>query len=755
MADFALGLTKTAVEGTLSRVKSAIEEEARLKEKVHHDLVFITAEFQMMQSFLNVANKERAKNEVVRTWVRQLRDLAFDVEDCVEFVVHLDNKSTWWWRMVPSCVVPQRHRHLDEAAAEIKLLKARVEDVSQRNTRYNLISDSGSHAKTITVQVEHSAPANPSPSTAFPLLWEVWEAAGRTRNIHNLQDLITRESNDLEVISVWGSTAGDLGATSIFRKAYCDRKIMEKFKIRVWIKLMHPFNREEFLKSLLIQLCTSSHQATVGMEDFRTRMKAAAPVTQDDLIKAEQIMEGNRYLVVLEEVSTLVEWDAIKMYLPDSKNGSRIVMSAHDLGVALMCTGEPYEVSQLRHFSHGQSICAFFKTVSSCRRRDRDELKRLIRQGGVISVHGRTQRKLNIVKELYRCIKHNYQEQYLDLSFETYRWVNVSNPLNRMDFPRRLPVDSDDTDDDDDDSDDNDSDGLQAKEVVSANQDDSGGPQANEVAAADSDLIEGCCKTLHEKDCLVVIDGLQSTEDWDWIKGTFLSQPIKGCIVVITNQERVAKHCVDDEEDRAINSEYLEDEGRRKKKARVWTKKFGVDEELSLERNGHVAAVWGIAGIGKSAFVRNTYYNRILGYLDSQYIGEMFSYYSWVDVPHPFNLTEFSWRLLLDFYSDDLQAKEAAAISIIEGQDPIQRCRKILTEEECLVVIDGLQSKDEWDLIKAASLYGGSRSTTVVITNEVGVASYCVRNNFESVVNIKGLEPDEALCLFKKVETIF
>jgi hypothetical protein len=94
MAEFALGLTKAAVEGTLSRVKTAIEEETKIKEKVQQDLVFITGEFQMMQSFLNVANKERAKNEVVRTWVRQLRDLAFDVEDCVEFVVHLDTASS-------------------------------------------------------------------------------------------------------------------------------------------------------------------------------------------------------------------------------------------------------------------------------------------------------------------------------------------------------------------------------------------------------------------------------------------------------------------------------------------------------------------------------------------------------------------------------------------------------------------------------------------------------------------------------------
>ena len=132
MADFTLGLAKTAVEGTLSRVKSALEEEARLKEKVHHDLVFITAEFQMMQSFLNVANKERAKNEVVRTWVRQLRDLAFDVEDCVEFVIHLDNDSTrnWVWRLVHSCMAPPRTRDLDMAVAELKQLKARVEEVS-------------------------------------------------------------------------------------------------------------------------------------------------------------------------------------------------------------------------------------------------------------------------------------------------------------------------------------------------------------------------------------------------------------------------------------------------------------------------------------------------------------------------------------------------------------------------------------------------------------------------------------------------
>lgn len=98
MAEFALGLTKTAVEGTLSLVKSAIEEEKKLREKVENDLVFITGEFEVMQSFLQGASREHARNDkVALTLVRQLRTLAFDVEDCVEYVIHLDlDKSSIW-----------------------------------------------------------------------------------------------------------------------------------------------------------------------------------------------------------------------------------------------------------------------------------------------------------------------------------------------------------------------------------------------------------------------------------------------------------------------------------------------------------------------------------------------------------------------------------------------------------------------------------------------------------------------------------
>ncbi|XP_045083214.2 disease resistance protein RGA4-like [Aegilops tauschii subsp. strangulata] len=346
MADFALGLTKTAVEGTLSRVKSAIEEEAKLKEKVHQDLVFIIGEFQMMQSFLETAKWERAKNKVANTWVRQLRELAFDVEDCVEFVVHLDKDSAWWWRVVPSCMAPPRH--LDEAAAEIKQLKARVEDVSHRNMRNNLISDSGSHSKIVMPMAPAATTSSP---LAFDNLRQVWEAAGKIRDTGDLQDLIRHEDSDLRVISVWGSTGDDLGMTSIFSKAYCGKKISQEFKSRAWVKLIHPFNPEEFLKNLLTQFYESSHQANVDVGHLNKAQLM------------QQVME-HKYLIIVEGVSTVVEWNAIKMYLPNNKKGSRILVSTQDLGIALQSPGEPYLVSELGRFSDGKSLCAFFKRVS-------------------------------------------------------------------------------------------------------------------------------------------------------------------------------------------------------------------------------------------------------------------------------------------------------------------------------------------------------------------------------------------------------
>jgi hypothetical protein len=139
----------------------------------------------------------------------------------------------------------------------------------------------------------------------FDILRDVWEATGMWHNDsmrYSLQELVVPKNDDdhdLQVISIWGSnigegSGGDPGTASIFRRVYRDPRTCEKFKIRAWVKLTHPFNHDEFVKSLLAQFSmSSSHQAEFTEED--------------NLVKAKlmQQMGEQRYLVVLEDVFTL------------------------------------------------------------------------------------------------------------------------------------------------------------------------------------------------------------------------------------------------------------------------------------------------------------------------------------------------------------------------------------------------------------------------------------------------------------------
>lgn len=163
----------------------------------------------------------------------------------------------------------------------------------------------------------------------------------------------------------------------------------------------------------------------------------------------------------------------------------------------------------------------------------------------------------------------------------------------------------------------------------------------------------------------------------------------------------------------------------RRKEARDWMDKFEfvVDrtgfyyEELQRNYNGVILLRW-IDGAEKLVVARKFYYDQMLDAHEDGKLDPAFTKFSWVDVPNPFDLTDFCWRLLLDFHSDDPEAKQITAIGMMEGsQDPIERCLELLRQDTCFVVIDGLLSMHDWDQIKKALLFETS-GLIMVITKE-------------------------------------
>ncbi|CAL4981609.1 unnamed protein product [Urochloa decumbens] len=516
MADFAIGISKKAVEALANKVKSAIKEEAELWQTVQRDMVFIADEFEMMQSFLNTADKERIKNSVVKTWVRQVHDLSYEAEDCIDFILHLNStKQTWWLRLLPSCncmsiepVLP-----LDKAVAEIKLLKARVEDVSQRNMRYNLINDSGSKP---VMELQQTAAAS---TRKLDILIQANDAAKKQSNFLDLARLIAIENKGLQVISVCG-TGGDLGTISITKEAYDNPEVCQNFGSRAWVKLTHPFDHHEFMRSLWTQF----HERAIIDADVLKRMEA----TQSAALIKEFVgqVKSKKYLLVLEDLSNMAEWLAVRMYLPDMMKGSRIIVLTRLLEIASSCVGHPYHVLELKHYSNNHSVCAFFNKVlqhhqlgsrdgrALLRREATSTVKRvrltgrswealkleaLILDHDVVSVWGMAGvGKSALLRSVYQdCVDQEW--------FDVYGWVNVSNTFNLMSFCQSMVLN------------------IYSEYTV-------------------SDTVDQCRYLLGRYKCLLVIDGLQSTEDWDQINTNLICGTSRCCVVVITTEESVAKH---------------------------------------------------------------------------------------------------------------------------------------------------------------------------------------------------------------------
>ncbi|XP_037482661.1 disease resistance protein Pik-2-like [Triticum dicoccoides] len=573
MADLVVGMAKSVVDGALTKAQAAIEEEAKLRESAQRNLVYITGEFQMMQSFLKIAASDRLENAVGRTWVRQIRDLAYDVEDCIEFVVHLDKKNSWWLRVIKPVswflrpCVDQGPLPLDEAVDELDRLKARVEDVSSRNTRYCLIGgDSGSKSATAMEKQEPVASSRDeavAPPTAFNRLFEAAFKTTQKGRQWDLTQLLTKKDQDLGVISIWGTGGGEgLGLASIAWNAYVDKETCENFACRAWVKLMHPFDPLVFVRSLTAQFHATSYKEERGKSigGVRVLMKMEAAQGGDSLKDFEQLVMENRFLVVLEDLSTMADWDAIRRFFPNMMNGSCIILSTQQFEVASLSVGHPYQVQHLNQLSADHSVYAFFtkgsqddvdegketnnapaikNTPSKVDNRKNKAAKKWIDEHplvgresekkvlgiNVITARGKSYQAMSVwgIAGVGKSalVKNMYCDKILNCKlFQKYGWVDVSHPFNLWDFSRVLlsNLGSDD---------------LVASETT-----------ADLCMMGSRNPIVECREILIQNRCLVVIDGLQSTKEWDLIKAELVS----GCnprniVIAVTSKQEIATHC--------------------------------------------------------------------------------------------------------------------------------------------------------------------------------------------------------------------
>ncbi|KAL3812761.1 hypothetical protein ACJIZ3_014029 [Penstemon smallii] len=120
---------------------------------------------------------------------------------------------------------------------------------------------------------------------------------------------------------------GGIGKTTLARCIYNDPLIQEYFHIHAWTTVPYQYS----LRKMLIHLLGSIGHFSVelGQESI------------DKLeVKLYQSLKGRRYLIVMDDFWFTEAWDDVRRFFPDDNNGSRIILTTRNSGVAKYAQSE-------------------------------------------------------------------------------------------------------------------------------------------------------------------------------------------------------------------------------------------------------------------------------------------------------------------------------------------------------------------------------------------------------------------------------
>ncbi|TVU09042.1 hypothetical protein EJB05_42482, partial [Eragrostis curvula] len=450
----------------------------------------------------------------------------------------------------------------------MKELRAKVEDLSQRSFRYRLINDSGSKA----------AVAEQSNSIAAAMFGidNARRAAKQDNHRVHLVQLISEEDEDPKVIAVWG-TSGNVGQASIIREAYEHPDVRSKFPVRAWVRVTDPFSLKGFIQSLVNQFHARSAK---GIED----LLKAEKIEQDLAQIFNGYINDDRCLIVLNNLSTIEEWDQIVTCFRNIKKGSRIIVSTAQVEVASLCAGPEGQASELNQLSADQTLYAFYDkgykngkdsvepmssshaTTSSTndhtmaeiiedQSEDADEknvkksFKRIKTNAGALQESQLIGREKEIAKinELISSkdsqqvhvisvygmgglgkttlVDVVYHIQKISDRFEKCVFVTIMRPFDLSELLRSLVV--------------------RLHEASSKKDElmDRVGMKKTWAMMGVEELTKEFARLIGTKSCLIVLDDLSSFTEWDLIRPIFLAMEKTSRIIVTTRHEDIAKHC--------------------------------------------------------------------------------------------------------------------------------------------------------------------------------------------------------------------
>jgi disease resistance protein RPM1 len=248
----------------IGKLGSLLAQEYTLISGVRSEIQYMNNELASMHAFLRKLGRAAAAgathDEQTKDWIEQVRDVAYDIEDCVDDFAHrlgrqprgeglLVTLRQAWYAM--TTLWARR-----DIASKIIDLKNRAHEVGERRTRYG-VKDPNDDPRPIKSKSKSNKQSGPVRQYATdhlqplaPQLIGTMEPVGQEDAIAERGRWLTESEGDVRILTIIGF--GGLGKTTM--ALALQRRFREKFDSRAWVQASQKLNLQSLLRGILEQV---------------------------------------------------------------------------------------------------------------------------------------------------------------------------------------------------------------------------------------------------------------------------------------------------------------------------------------------------------------------------------------------------------------------------------------------------------------------------------------------------------------------
>ncbi|KAF6148402.1 hypothetical protein GIB67_036617 [Kingdonia uniflora] len=338
---------------------------------VRDEVEWIKAELTRMQDFLEDADEKRERNSNVRTWLMDIADVAYDVEDLMKAITLKNFKRNRLGLLKRYGFIINHLIYLHKLGTKIAQIKVRIQSISERRVNYNIenILDQESSFTRQNLRDQRRSSAH------------IGEMAivGLEEDVKKLKGILIGEDPELRVISIVGM--GGLGKTTLAKLVYNSDDIKRHFQVCAWVYVSEVFNIEEIMGEIekqvnissgrkaemamegsvyervnccgsdtsswskldlhflefWLSLCTSFGGSSLGCPTLHLRIRVLNSLLRSQFLGRDiyDFLSKYSYLIVMDDIWTREVWTRLQLYFPNTKSGSRIIFTNRYQEVAL------------------------------------------------------------------------------------------------------------------------------------------------------------------------------------------------------------------------------------------------------------------------------------------------------------------------------------------------------------------------------------------------------------------------------------